>query len=159
MRTALNAICRQLSQVQPQKGTLGGLSSPQAGGTTIIEGGGAGGGVVIPTNLFGDVTGMTNATIVGGIQGVPVSATTPSTGQLLIYNGTDWLASSLNLMAALTGTVNGSNTSFTLPFTPIVGVMIMADGVVWKQGTDYTLSGTSVTATIAPNQWITATGI
>ena len=40
--------------------------------------------------LSGDVTGASNANTVAGIQGVPVLSTTPTTNQVLTYNGTDW---------------------------------------------------------------------
>jgi hypothetical protein len=52
----------------------------------------------------------------------------------------------------LTGTVNGSNTAFTLPHTPGDGneVKIFIDGVYQYPTTDYTISGTSVTFVTAP---------
>ncbi|MBV9470440.1 MAG: tail fiber domain-containing protein [Abitibacteriaceae bacterium] len=42
-------------------------------------------------NLAGDVTGTQGATVVAGIQGKPVSATAPTTGQVLGYNGTSYV--------------------------------------------------------------------
>lgn len=40
--------------------------------------------------LAGDATGPVNGTLVQGIQNVPVSSTTPTTGQVLGYNGSSW---------------------------------------------------------------------
>lgn len=52
----------------------------------------------------------------------------------------------------LTGTVNGVNTSFTLPHTPgdPGDVKIFIDGVYQYPATDYTISGTTVTFGTAP---------
>lgn len=51
-----------------------------------------------------------------------------------------------------TGTVNGSNTVFTLSTTPVANasVIMVLDGVTQTNGTDYTVSGTTVTFTTAP---------
>lgn len=50
------------------------------------------------------------------------------------------------------GTINGSNTAFTLSQTPFENetIMLFLDGLLLKQGTDYTVSGTSITMTTAP---------
>lgn len=50
------------------------------------------------------------------------------------------------------GTINGSNTAFTLSQTPTANavVLLFLDGLFWIQTVDYTISGTSVTATTAP---------
>jgi hypothetical protein len=47
--------------------------------------------------LAGDLAGsgsLAAAPIVGGIQGVPVATTTPTTGQILYFNGTSWAPTS-----------------------------------------------------------------
>ena len=51
-----------------------------------------------------------------------------------------------------TGAVNGSNTVFTLSATPVANasVIMVLDGVTQTNGTDYTVSGTTVTFTTAP---------
>lgn len=53
---------------------------------------------------------------------------------------------------APTGLVNGSNTSFSLSSTPVANasVIIVLDGLIQTNGTDYTVSGTTVTFTTAP---------
>lgn len=50
------------------------------------------------------------------------------------------------------GLVNGSNTVFTLSATPVANasVIMVLDGVTQTNGTDYTVSGTTVTFTTAP---------
>lgn len=51
-----------------------------------------------------------------------------------------------------TGTVNSSNTAFTLSYTPSVAgaVIVVLNGVVQYNGTDYTITGTTITFTTAP---------
>lgn len=41
-------------------------------------------------NLGGDASGTGDALVVTGLQGVPVSATSPTTSYVLTFNGTDW---------------------------------------------------------------------
>jgi hypothetical protein len=50
------------------------------------------------------------------------------------------------------GTVNGSNTAFTLSDSPhsSEAVLLMLNGLFLEQGTDYTISGTAITMTTAP---------
>ena len=50
------------------------------------------------------------------------------------------------------GTVNGTNTAFTLASTPTANgtVVLTQNGLVLVQGTDYTISGTSITMAAAP---------
>ena len=47
--------------------------------------------ITISSVAAGDVTGNFANTIVGGIQGNPVSATAPTTGQVLKWSGSQWL--------------------------------------------------------------------
>lgn len=50
------------------------------------------------------------------------------------------------------GTVNGTNTAFTLVSTPTASgtVVLTQNGLVLVQGTDYSISGSSLTLTTAP---------
>lgn len=49
------------------------------------------------------------------------------------------------------GTVDGSNTTFTLAHTPVSGsLMLFRDGQLMKEGDDYTLSGNTITFSTAP---------
>lgn len=52
-----------------------------------------------------------------------------------------------------TGTVNNSNTAFTLSQTPVsnAAVSLFKNGRILVLGTDYTIVGTAITMTIAPN--------
>jgi hypothetical protein len=65
-------------------------------------------------SLAGDVTGSCSANTVGGIRGVPVSATAPTANQILQYNGTQWAPANLSsggngLLALGTITVNANS--------------------------------------------------
>lgn len=53
---------------------------------------------------------------------------------------------------APTGTVNGSNTAFSLPHTPTASanVSLYLDGLIQYQGTDYSISGSAITMVAAP---------
>lgn len=50
------------------------------------------------------------------------------------------------------GTVNGVNTTFTLANTPVaaLGVIVLLDGIPQYNGSDYSVSGTTITFTAAP---------
>ena len=48
------------------------------------------------------------------------------------------------------GTINSSNTAFTLAFTPTTAVAIFRNGLLQTIGVDYTISGTSITYLYAP---------
>lgn len=52
--------------------------------------------------LAGDVTGTLGATVVGRIQGTPVTNTVPTTNQVLTYNGTAWTPTAIT-----PGTISG----------------------------------------------------
>ena len=51
------------------------------------------------------------------------------------------------------GSINGSNTAFTLAFTPTANsaVQVYLDGVFQEQTVDYTISGANLTFTEAPS--------
>lgn len=50
------------------------------------------------------------------------------------------------------GTINGSNTTFTLTHTPnpSVSLQLYENGIMQRAGVDYTLSGSTITMTQAP---------
>lgn len=79
-----------------------------------------------------------------------------STTQFAEMGGTDTIPASLigivPKFETPSGTVNGSNTAFTLSSTPVANasVIMILDGAVQTNGTDYTVSGTTVTFTTAP---------
>jgi len=66
--------------IQGPKGDTGGIDSTQAAG--------------------GDLTGTLASPLVAGLQGVPVSATVPSSSQVLRFDGTRWSPASLGTLAA-----------------------------------------------------------
>jgi hypothetical protein len=49
------------------------------------------------------------------------------------------------------GTINGSNQSFSLASTPDSKTLVLSlDGLCLKRTTDYTISGTTITMVLAP---------
>lgn len=85
------------------------------------------------------------------------SSTDTLTNKTIDYNSN----TILNLPSALTwvqerttGTINGTNTAFTLSFTPTsaASVQLKLDGLALEQGSgkDYTISGSTITMLSAP---------
>ena len=64
-------------------------------------GGGGGGGT-----LAGDVDGPSGANVVNGIQTVPVNGTLPTIGQALIYDGSEWIPTTIPPPVTTLNTVN-----------------------------------------------------
>jgi hypothetical protein len=75
--------------------------------TTIIGSGGGGGGGV---QIGGDIGGSDSAPVVTGIQGRPVSATAPTVGQALIYNGTTYVPKAPSTTVTLEHAFGGAGT-------------------------------------------------
>lgn len=98
------------------------------------------GGAITVNNLSGDVTGAPNATTVTKLQNIGISTTTPSSGQALKYNGTDWAPAADNdaqnlSVSGTTLSISGGN-SVTLP-----------SGAAYTAGTGISISGTNVIST------------
>lgn len=70
------------------------------GGGGLKTGGGGGGAVT----LSGDVVGLSSATVVEAIYGSPVSATPPTTNQVLLFNGTQYVPTTLQAGGSLRAT-------------------------------------------------------
>jgi hypothetical protein len=70
------------------------------------HGGGGGGGV----QIAGDIGGTNAAPVVTGIQGKPVSATAPTAGQALIYNGTTFVPKAPSTTVTLEHAFSGAGT-------------------------------------------------
>ena len=71
------------------------------GGGGLKTGGGGGSGSV---TLSGDVVGLSSATVVEAIYGSPVSATPPTANQVLLFNGTDYVPTTLQAGGSLRAT-------------------------------------------------------
>lgn len=69
--------------------------------------------------------------------------------------GVDFISSFFAFNVIPTGTVNGSNTAFTLPETPIK-LALFADGLAMTPTVDYTLSGANITFVVAPSSGVLA---
>ncbi len=60
---------------------------------------------------------------------------------------------SITLLSGIpSGAIDGTNVTFTLPFTPVVGSLVMLNynGVTLVPGLGYTISGNTITMAIAP---------
>ena len=71
--------------------------------------------------LLGDVTGNQNASVVARIRGISVSATAPTNGQVLQYNGSIWAPTAIAIPWSLTGNAGTTASHFigttdNLPF-------------------------------------------
>ncbi len=82
------------------------------------------------------------------------------TKEYAFYNGSVWVFHGESAPSGATwannetpsGLVNGVNTSFTLAHTPAAWIQLYLNGVLLEPGVgnDYTLSGTDITMTFAP---------
>lgn len=107
----------------------------------------------------GDLSGTnTNQTVIG-LQTRSVSTTAPTNGQVLTWSSTnnDWEpqtpTASVNFVREVpAGTMNSINTAFTLTFTPNpnASLTLWLNGVEQVPGTDYTISGATITYTVPP---------
>jgi len=102
----------------------------------------------------------------GTINGAANLVLTLGQGEWLFFDGTNWFAvtgggggggSSLNFSdgEVPSGTIDGSNTSFTLAHTPLATPILEEDGLMPVRGAasfGYTLSGTSLTFTDPPQR-------
>ena len=77
--------------------------------------------------------------------------TFPGTSGALLASGSLPVASQIQ-QETPSGTINGSNVTFTLAFTPVTtqSLELYQDGILLLQTTDYTLSGATITFTTAP---------
>jgi|GEM_PF-792113 len=91
--------------------------------------------------MGGDVTGTTAANTISKLQGNPVSAATPASGDFLEWNGTDWVpAPGGSTSSAMGGDVTGTTTANTINAiqgnaviapTPAAGDVLQWDGTAW----------------------------
>ena len=72
--------------------------------------------------LVGDVDGYTGSNLVGSLQGTPVSAVAPTTGQVFTYDGYAWAPATTSAQQPLVGDVDGyigSNLLAAIQGTPV----------------------------------------
>lgn len=145
-----------------------------ATGNVLISGG------VTTAPAWGKVALTTHVSgILPVANGGTALSTTPSNGQLLIGNGTNYTLATLTQGTGVTitngggtitiaasgftssnwvtneivsGSINGSNTAYTIAFTPQGGIVLAYNGQILTPGAgnDYTISGTAITMLFAP---------
>jgi len=128
-----------------------------------LKGGGSGGGAV--TALGGDLGGTATSQTVIGLQGRPVISTAPTDGQVLTWVAADGKWEPQNptgdggagTWEVPGGALNGTNKTFTLSAAPSPpnALLLFLNGVEQLAGTDYTLSGSTITYVNTPksNDW------
>ena len=107
-------------------------------------------------SLIGDVTGTQGATIVSALRGIPLVATAPTTNQVLQYNGTNWVPTTVAFGG---GTV--TNVTGTAPIsvatggtTPVISMAAATPSVPgYLTAADFTIFNNKVSS-----QWIVAIG-
>ncbi len=119
----------------------------------------------VPDNFTASVQniGTAAATLTpssGLIDGAADLVLPPGQGIGLFFDGTNWTTftgSSATVPTfadaqAVSGTINGSNVTFTLPSAPnpAASLILPLNGVTLTQGVDYTLSSLTITMTTAP---------
>lgn len=65
-------------------------------------------------NLAGDITGTQNATVVSSLRGTPLSATAPTSGQYLKFDGTNWVPQTLSLTNGTVTSVSSANSYLSI---------------------------------------------
>ena len=103
--------------------------------------------------LAGDLGGTAAAPLVAKLQGTAVSATAPTTNQLLQYDGTSWKPVSKSAIVTMETeefTPTASQTSFTLTNTPLGKIAMYINGVRVPKAA-VSVSGTTVTYVPASN--------
>lgn len=102
----------------------------------------------VSISLAGDVVGTAGASTVAKVQGVPVSNTAPANGQVLTYNGSQWMPS----------TPPGSGTVTTITTgTGLTGGPITVSGTIALSTTTVTANSYG-TSTAVPNFTVDAYG-
>lgn len=76
--------------------------------------------------LAGDISGTGNAVSVDKLKGTPISATVPTTGQSLVFNGTSWAPSSGSGGAATALATTGADVVVSGATPPLTGQILTA---------------------------------
>lgn len=110
--------------------------------------------------LTGDLGGTAASPSVNKIQGISVSGITPTTGQLLAYNGSIWIPTNAPVVRSTRQQVRATaaQTSFTLSQTPsTTGQVYMYINGIRTNNDAYSWSGTTLTYVPASNNNYTLT--
>jgi hypothetical protein len=110
--------------------------------------------------LAGDLGGSASSPAVNKIQGISVSGITPTTGQLLAYNGSIWIPTNAPVVRSTRQQVRATaaQTSFTLSQTPsTTGQVYMYINGIRTNNDAYSWSGTTLTYVPASNNNYTLT--
>lgn len=105
-----------------------------------------------PVLLFLDLNGLQMTPGVDySLTGTTITMTTiPQTGDSLFASYFYGSSTTQNPFSQIpTGTIDGSNTAFTLTHAPVI-LWLTRNGMGLTAGTDYTISGTAITMTTAP---------
>lgn len=95
-------------------------------------------------SLSGDLGGTTTDPLVIGIQGFAISSNTPTSGQVLQYNGSSWTPTTLASSFTAGGDISGTPSSqtvigfFNRPLSanvPTIGQSYLWNGTEWAPGT------------------------
>jgi len=124
--------------------------SPDLSGLAQLSGATFAGPLVATTGLSGSLTTLADGSTPYLIGGEGINVITGSNGQLqvsLTDGARSGTLTDLVMNAQLIGTINGSNTVFTLPDTSIdsSSFMLWLNGQLMTRGADYGLSGSTVT--------------
>lgn len=91
-----------------------------------------------PITLNGDVTGDVTQSIVSRLQGIPILAVTPTNGQILLYNGTNWAPGNTAGTGTVTQVALAAPGIFSVTGTPInssgtltLGLVSQTQNTVW----------------------------
>ena len=132
------------------------LGTPASGVLTNCTGTASGltaGNVTTNANLTGPVTSVGNATTIAAAAIGPTQLAAQATGTGLQGGNGSNLSIKVATRETPSGTINGSNTSFTLANTPVSGTeMLFLNGILQRAGAgnDYTISGLTITYNTAP---------
>lgn len=112
-----------------------------------IGGGGSAGGSGSPLTVTDGVTPVVNVTTIDFTSGATVTNGGAGTANVAISGG----SSPTFYNDTVSGTIDGSNTTFTVSHTITGAITLFLANSMYQNGVDYTFSGTTITYTTAPD--------